>query len=131
MKRLLLVGAGHAHLHVLRALARARLDDVRVTLVNPFRRCHYSGMVPGYLQGTYAEAELAIDLVEEIDLLPNKDDVVTDALLLFQESRRNREQGKLTALLGRKDVSAGEQDEVFALRKLSELAALSNKRRIM
>lgn len=62
MKRLLLVGAGHAHLHVLRALARAPLRDVRVTLVNPSRRYHYSGMVPGYLQGTYAEAELAIDL---------------------------------------------------------------------
>jgi len=62
VRRLLLVGAGHAHLHVLRTLARAPLDGVRVTLVNPFRRYHYSGMVPGYLQGTYAEAELAIDL---------------------------------------------------------------------
>lgn len=56
------MGAGHAHLAVLRSLARAPLPGVRVTLVNPDARYHYSGMVPGYLQGTYAEAELAIDL---------------------------------------------------------------------
>ncbi len=31
-------------------------------LVSPFERHHYSGMVPGFLQGTYAEGELAFDL---------------------------------------------------------------------
>jgi selenide,water dikinase len=33
-----------------------------VTLVAPFATHHYSGMVPGYLQGTYAEPDLAFDL---------------------------------------------------------------------
>ncbi len=31
-------------------------------LVSPFERHPYSGMVPGYLQGTYAEADLTFDL---------------------------------------------------------------------
>ena len=62
MKRLVLVGGGHAHLHVLADLATRRLADVDVTLVSPSRWHHYSGMVPGFLQGTYAETDLAIDL---------------------------------------------------------------------
>ena len=62
MKRLVLVGGGHAHLHVLADLATRRLADVDVTLVSPSQWHHYSGMVPGFLQGTYAETDLAIDL---------------------------------------------------------------------
>jgi NADH dehydrogenase FAD-containing subunit len=54
MKRLVLVGGGHAHLHLLADLATRRLADVDVTLVSPSRWHHYSGMVPGFLQGTYA-----------------------------------------------------------------------------
>ena len=55
MRRLLLLGGGHAHLHVLRALARAPMGGVEATLVSPADQWHYSGMIPGYLQGTYAE----------------------------------------------------------------------------
>jgi selenide,water dikinase len=62
VKRLVLVGGGHAHLHVLAQLAGRRLPGVAVTLVAPGPHHHYSGMVPGYLQGTYTEADLAIDL---------------------------------------------------------------------
>jgi selenide,water dikinase len=62
VKRLVLVGGGHAHLHVLERLARHPLPGTAVTLVAPGPSHHYSGMVPGYLQGTYAEADLAIDL---------------------------------------------------------------------
>ena len=61
-RRLLLLGAGHAHLFVLKRLVEAPLAGVAVTLVAPFPHHHYSGMVPGYLQGTYEEAELAFDL---------------------------------------------------------------------
>jgi selenide,water dikinase len=60
--RLVLVGGGHAHLHVLADLAVRPLAGAEVTLVSPTAQHHYSGMVPGFLQGTYAEAELAIDL---------------------------------------------------------------------
>ena len=62
MTRLVLVGGGHAHLHVLADLAARPLTGVEVTLISPSAWHHYSGMVPGFLQGVYAEAELTIDL---------------------------------------------------------------------
>ncbi len=62
MIRLVLVGGGHAHLHVLADLAARPLPGVDATLVSPSAWHHYSGMVPGFLQGGYTEADLAIDL---------------------------------------------------------------------
>lgn len=62
--RLLLVGAGHAHLEVLRRLALEPRQDLHPTLVSPGDRHHYSGMVPGYLQGTYREEEITFSLPE-------------------------------------------------------------------
>lgn len=62
MKRLLLLGGGHAHVHVLQALARERMASVEVLLVTPFERQMYSGMVPGLVAGHYAEPDCAIAL---------------------------------------------------------------------
>ncbi len=59
--RLLLVGAGHAHLEILRRLAQTPLG-VALTVISPSPRHHYSGMVPGYLQGTYREEEISVDV---------------------------------------------------------------------
>lgn len=53
MKRLVLAGGGHAHLHVLKTLAGQRWPDVEVTLVTPYSRQIYSGMVPGWMAGHY------------------------------------------------------------------------------
>lgn len=61
-RRLVLLGGGHAHVHVLSRAARTPLVGVDLVLVSPFERHHYSGMVPGYLQGTYEEPDLAFDL---------------------------------------------------------------------
>lgn len=60
MKRLLLVGAGHAHLHVLRALAVQPLPDTLVTLVSPWPAQIYSGMLPGWIAGHYELEQFAI-----------------------------------------------------------------------
>lgn len=62
MKRLVLVGGGHAHVQVLRAWIEAPLPDVELVLVSPTRLAPYSGMVPGWLQGTYRFDEISIDL---------------------------------------------------------------------
>lgn len=62
MRRLVLIGGGHAHLEVLRQAAARPLGGAELLLVSPHARHHYSSMVPGYLQGTYAEAELTFDL---------------------------------------------------------------------
>ena len=64
MRRLVLVGGGHAHLHVLADLVPRPLAGVEVTLVSPSAWHHYSGMVPGFLQGVDAEAELTIDRID-------------------------------------------------------------------
>jgi pyridine nucleotide-disulfide oxidoreductase family protein len=53
-KHLLLVGAGHAHLHVLQMLAQHRPAQLDVTLLTPDAWQTYSGMVPGYVAGRYA-----------------------------------------------------------------------------
>lgn len=62
MRRLILVVGGHAHLEVLRQAAARRFVRSELVLVSPYPLHHYSGMVPGYLQGTYAEGDLAFDL---------------------------------------------------------------------
>ncbi len=62
MKRLLLLGAGHAHVHVLQALAKQPLAGVEVGLVSPYPRQIYSGMVPGLVAGHYEEDDCAISL---------------------------------------------------------------------
>jgi pyridine nucleotide-disulfide oxidoreductase family protein len=62
VKRLLLLGGGHAHVHVLRELARQPLAGAEVLLVSPFERQMYSGMLPGIVAGHYREDEGAIAL---------------------------------------------------------------------
>jgi pyridine nucleotide-disulfide oxidoreductase family protein len=60
MTRLLLVGAGHAHAQVLLEWARAPLPGVELTLVSPQPEAPYSGMVPGWLAGSYRYDEICI-----------------------------------------------------------------------
>lgn len=62
MKQLLLLGGGHAHVHVLHALAQEPVPGVEVTLVSPFPRQMYSGMVPGLVAGHYSAEDCAIPL---------------------------------------------------------------------
>jgi len=61
-RELVLVGGGHAHVQVLRALAAAPLPDVRTTVVLDRPDAVYSGMVPGLVAGQYAASELTIDV---------------------------------------------------------------------
>jgi pyridine nucleotide-disulfide oxidoreductase family protein len=62
MKRLLLLGGGHAHVHVLQALAKQALPAAEVLLLSPYPRQLYSGMVPGMVAGHYTAAQCAINL---------------------------------------------------------------------
>ena len=61
-KRLLLLGGGHAHVHVLQNLAQQGLAGAEVALVTPFARQMYSGMVPGLVAGHYHAVQCAIAL---------------------------------------------------------------------
>ena len=62
IRHLVLVGGGHTHVHVLRALAMRPEPGLRVTLVSPGARSHYSGMLPGRLAGLYDLEESSIDV---------------------------------------------------------------------
>ena len=62
MKKLLLLGGGHAHVHVLKSLAESRLANVDVTLISPFVRQVYSGMLPGWVAGHYEIEQCVIPL---------------------------------------------------------------------
>lgn len=62
MKRLLLAGGGHAHVHVLQAAAREPFAGAALTLVTPFARQMYSGMLPGFVAGHYRVEQCAIPL---------------------------------------------------------------------
>jgi len=62
MKRLLLLGGGHAHCAVLAEFARRRSAATELVLVSPWRQAVYSGMVPGWMAGDYRFDECRIDL---------------------------------------------------------------------
>lgn len=62
MKRLVLIGGGHAHVEVMRTLALMPEPRWEVTLVTPFPRLTYSGMVPGHFAGHYELDDCTIDL---------------------------------------------------------------------
>lgn len=62
MKRLLLVGGGHAHVEVLRRFGLTPLPGVELVLVSPKRLTPYSGMLPGLVAGHYDHAAVHIDL---------------------------------------------------------------------
>jgi selenide,water dikinase len=58
---LLLAGGGHAHVEVLRRLARQPIEGWRVTLITRERHAPYSGMLPGVAAGLYRPEQALID----------------------------------------------------------------------
>jgi selenide,water dikinase len=62
VRRILLVGAGHAHLAVLRSFAETPIYGARLTLVTPLVRQVYSAMLPGVIAGHYRLEEAQIDV---------------------------------------------------------------------
>jgi len=62
VKRLVLVGGGHAHVEVLRRFGLQREPGVEITLINTSRHTVYSGMLPGLVAGHYGWRACFIDL---------------------------------------------------------------------
>jgi selenide,water dikinase len=62
MKKLVLLGGGHAHVHVLKWLGSSPMEGVEVTLVTPYARQVYSGMLPGWVAGHYSIDQCVIPL---------------------------------------------------------------------
>lgn len=64
-KRLVLIGGGHAHVHVLKSLSLRELrpfEGVETTLISPHARQIYSGMLPGWVAGHYTIEQCVIPL---------------------------------------------------------------------
>jgi selenide,water dikinase len=59
-RKIVLVGAGHAHVEVLRRFRLRPEPSVRITLVTRDPETPYSGMVPGYVAGHYARSDTNI-----------------------------------------------------------------------
>lgn len=60
-RRLVLLGAGHAHVLALREFMRAPPPDTQITLITREILAPYSGMLPGVVAGHYAPREALID----------------------------------------------------------------------
>ncbi|MGD2113529.1 MAG: FAD-dependent oxidoreductase, partial [Acidobacteriota bacterium] len=65
--RLLLIGAGHAHLEVLRRLGSEPHPPVELTVVSLTPEQLYSGMTPGFLYGHYSRDEISVDLAPLVE----------------------------------------------------------------
>ena len=62
LKDVVLVGAGHAHVAVLRRFAMRPLPGVRLTVITREVDTPYSGMLPGFLAGLYGFDDMHIDV---------------------------------------------------------------------
>jgi NADH dehydrogenase FAD-containing subunit len=62
LRRLVLVGAGRAHLHLLRALSRPLVRGLEIVLVTTDRVQYDAAMTSGILRGAYDESEARVDV---------------------------------------------------------------------
>ena len=66
-KHLVLVGAGHAHLSILKDLPSLQMQGHTVTVINSGAYHYYSGMGPGMLAGVYRPEDVRINVEKMVE----------------------------------------------------------------
>lgn len=61
IRDVVLVGAGHAHIHIFPDFAANPPENTRITVIADTAIATYSGMVPGFVAGQYKQEQLEID----------------------------------------------------------------------
>jgi len=61
-RQLVLIGAGHAHLQILKYWWQQPIPQTELTIVTAFDHAAYSGMLPSVLAGLYRPEEMLIDM---------------------------------------------------------------------
>jgi NADH dehydrogenase FAD-containing subunit len=67
IKKLVFLGAGHAHLYALAAFKKAPRIDTDIHLITPYDHVAYSGMVPGLVAGHYSTDDCTISIPDLLD----------------------------------------------------------------
>src|SRR5215472_14372521 len=93
---IVLLGAGHAHVEVLRRFAMRQEPGVRLTLIGREPETPYTGMLPGLIRGDYTFDQAHIDLAPLA--------VGAGARLILTEATAIDLAGRCIAVTGRPDV---------------------------
>lgn len=67
MGELILAGAGHAHMSLMKAIPNIIADGHRITVISTDERHYYSGMGPGLLGGTYLSDEISFPVKSMVE----------------------------------------------------------------
>ncbi|TVQ27230.1 MAG: hypothetical protein EA383_03005 [Spirochaetaceae bacterium] len=134
MKQLVLIGAGHTHIHILRNAETLTQSGARITIVTPETGHPYSGMGPGLLGGSYRWEEICIPVQEQAAragvsfLRASARSVDPDARVLTLGDGRRLEYDVLSINIG-SDVAptASLQDHrVYRVKPIANLARLKS-----
>ena len=60
---LVLIGGGHSQITVLKKFGMKPVPGLKITLINKNSTSSYSGMIPGYIAGTYCREDTQINLL--------------------------------------------------------------------
>ena len=93
---IVLLGAGHAHLEVLRRFAMRPEPGVRITLIGREPETPYTGMLPGLIRSEYTHQQAHIDLAPLAAL--------ANARLVLAEATSFDPEARTIAIPGRPDI---------------------------